>query len=158
MTSEKSETEYPFKAAIAAFGIAFLIAAITCVWLGIQWQQTAASVVSVQKSLRTLEADLDNVEQEVAAATKARDDLNAKRQPDDLGIGSAGEASARGAEGKANAFGKSANPEVSAGRSSAGVDLDSDALPVAEFQNTAKDRKSQPAATPSAAKKQDPAN
>ena len=73
MTPEQSETGHLFKAAIAAFGIAFLIVAIACGWLGIQWQQTAASVVSVQKSLRTLEAELDDVEHEVAVATKARD-------------------------------------------------------------------------------------
>ena len=158
MTPEQPETGHLFKAANAVFGIAFLIVAIACGWLGIQWQHAATSVVSVQKSLRTLEAELDDVEQEVAAATKARDHLNAKQQPDDLGIGSAEEVSARGSKGKANAFGKSAKPEVSAVRASAGVDLDSDALPVAEFQNTAEDRKSPTARIPSAATEQDTAN
>jgi len=158
MTPEQSETGHLFKAASAAFGIAFLIVAIACVWLGIQWQHTAASVVSVQKSLRTLEAKLDDVEHEVVAATKARDSLNAKQQPDDLGIGSAEEVSARGSKGKANAFGKSAKPEVSAVRPSAGVDLDSDALPVTELQNTAEDRKLPTARIPSAATEQDTAN
>ena len=62
MTHEQSETGHLFRPASAAFGIAFLIVAIACGWLGIQWQQTAASVVSVQKSLRTLEAELDDVE------------------------------------------------------------------------------------------------
>jgi len=136
MTPEPSKSAHLLKAAIAALGIAFLVMSIACSWLGIQWRHSATSLVSVQKSLLRLKAELNDVEQKVVAATKAWDHLNAVRQPNDLGnfgLGSIEKVPASRSESKTKAFENSVKPKVSAVSPSADVDPDSDAPPVTEF-------------------------
>jgi len=161
MTPEPSKTAQLLKAAIAALGIAFLVMSIACVWLGNQGRHAATPFVSVQKSLLRLEAKLDNVEQKVVAATKAWDLLNAVRQPNDVGsfgMGSKEKVPASRSESKTNAFGNSVKTEVSGVIPSAGVDPDSDAPPVTEFQNAAESRKLPIERIPSATTNQDTFN